>query len=158
MMNKRNALISLSAAALVTIAWSEGYREHAYDDGVGVQTIGFGTTGGVKAGDSITPERALGLLYRDASQITAQIASSSCVGDVLVYPHEADAFVSLAYNIGAGAFCKSTLVKKLKQTPPDYAGACTEILRWNKARGRVLAGLKKRRQQEYELCMQGDSK
>jgi lysozyme len=152
MLNKRNALISLSAAALVTIAWSEGYREHAYDDGVGVQTIGFGTTEGVKAGDRITPERALGWLYRDASVITAQI--SNCIGDVPVYQHEGDAFVSLAYNIGAGAFCKSTLVKKLKQTPPDYAGACTEILRWNKARGRVLAGLKKRRQQEYELCMQ----
>ena len=154
MMNKRNALIGLSAAALVTIAGFEGYRSSAYDDGVGVQTIGFGTTENVKAGDKITPERALGLLYRDANDIAARIAG--CVGDVPVYSHEADAFVSLAYNIGASAFCKSTLVKKLKQTPPDYAEACAQILRWNRAGGRVMAGLKKRRQQEYELC-RGDS-
>ncbi len=158
MPSKRNALIGLSAAALVAIAWSEGYREHAYDDGVGVQTIGFGTTSGVKPGDKTTPERALGLLYRDASEMVAQLSRPGCIGDVPVYPHEADAFVSLAYNIGSSAFCKSTLVKKLKQTPPDYAGACSEILRWNKAGGRVLPGLKKRRQQEYELCRQGDSK
>lgn len=156
MMNKRNALIGLSAAALVTIAGFEGYRGNAYDDGVGVQTIGFGTTEGVKAGDSTTPERALGLLYRDANDIAARIAG--CVGDVPVYPHEADAFVSLAYNIGASAFCKSTLVKKLNQTPPDYAGACAQILRWNRSGGRVMAGLKKRRQQEYELCTQGGGK
>lgn len=152
-MNKRSALIGLSAAALVTIAGFEGYRGSAYDDGVGVQTIGFGTTAGVKPGDRITPDRALGLLYRDANAITAQIAD--CVGPVQVWPHEADAFVSLAYNIGATKFCGSTLVKKLKLTPPDYVGACAEILRWNRAGGRVLAGLQKRRQQEYEQCMGG---
>ncbi|AKH36884.1 MULTISPECIES: lysozyme [Nitrosomonas] len=158
MQNKRNALISLSAAALVAIAWSEGYREHAYDDGIGVQTIGFGTTSGVKAGDKTDPVRALGLLYRDANEMVTQLSRPSCIGDVPVYQHEADAFISLTYNIGASAFCKSTLAKKLKQNPPDYAGACTEILRWNKAGGRALAGLKKRRQQEYELCTYGDNK
>ncbi|SFM83849.1 lysozyme [Nitrosomonas communis] len=156
MQNKRNALISLSAAALVAIAWSEGYREHAYDDGVGVQTIGFGTTLDVESGDQTDPVRALGMLYRDANEITKQI--SRCIGDVPVFQHEGDAFVSLAYNIGATAFCKSTLVKKLKQTPPDYTGACTEILRWRKAGGRVLKGLLKRRQEEYELCMHDNNK
>lgn len=78
--------------------------------------------------------------------------------DAPVYPHEADAFVSLACNIGASTFCKSTLVKKLKQTPPDYAGSCAKILRWNRAGGRVMAELKKRRQWEYELCTQSDGK
>lgn len=154
-MKGRNTLIALSASVLVMIAGVEQYRGTAYDDGVGVQTIGFGTTQGVKVGDKTDPVRALGMLYRDANEITEQIAQ--CVGDVPVHQHEADAFVSLAYNIGAGAFCRSTLVKKLKQKPPDYEGACAEILRWDKAGGKVMAGLTKRRKQEYQLCVEGGS-
>ncbi|SFJ07726.1 lysozyme [Nitrosomonas sp. Nm34] len=150
-MRTRNSLIALSAFVIVSIAGLEQYRGVAYDDGVGVQTIGFGTTEGVKAGDKTDPVRALGMLYRDASEITEQI--SKCVGDVPVYQHESDAFISLAYNIGASAFCRSTLVKKLRRDPPDYLGACQEILRWDKAGGKVMAGLTKRRQQEYQLCM-----
>ena len=73
-MNKRDALISLSAAALVTIAGFEGYRGSAYDDGVGVQTIGFGTTLDVESRDQTDPVRALGMLYRDANEITKQIS------------------------------------------------------------------------------------
>jgi len=61
--------------------------------------------------------------------------------------------VSWAYNVGAGAACRSTLVKKLKQTPPDYEGACRELLRWTYAGGRVLPGLVKRREKEYRMCM-----
>jgi lysozyme len=135
------------------IAGFEGYRGTSYDDGVGVQTIGFGTTQGVKAGSRTDPVRALGYLYRDANEITEQI--SHCIGDVPLHQHEADAFISLAYNIGAGAFCRSTLVKKLKRDPPDYLGACREILRWNKAGGNenVERGLTNRRNQEYQLCM-----
>ncbi|SFN18982.1 lysozyme [Nitrosomonas communis] len=151
MSKARNSAIGISALALVMIASFESYRGTSYDDGVGVQTIGFGTTEGVKAGDRTGPVRVLRMLYRDANEITKQI--NECVGDVPVFQHEADAYVSLAYNIGATAFCRSTLVKKLKQTPPDYLGACTEILRWDKAGGRVLPGLTKRRQQEYQLCM-----
>ncbi|WP_430233969.1 lysozyme [Nitrosomonas communis] len=150
-MRARNSIIGLSAAAIVMIASFEGYRGNSYDDGVGVQTIGFGTTANVKPGDKMDPVRALGLLYRDANEITEQVAQ--CVGDVPVHQHEADAFISLSYNIGPTAFCRSTLVKKLKQSPPDYLGACNEILRWDKAGGRVLPGLTKRRQQEYQLCM-----
>jgi len=50
------------------------------------------------------------------------------------------------------AFCTSTLNKKLNQL--DYAGACQELLKWNKAGGKVLEGLTKRRQEEYKQCTQ----
>lgn len=143
--------LALSGAALIGIANHEAYRGKAYDDGVGVQTIGFGTTAGVKKGDTITVERALVRLGNDVDRFETEM--KRCLGDVALYQHEWDAYVSLTYNIGYGGFCKSSIVKKLKQAPPDYAGACTSILLWNKAGGRVLPGLVKRRQDEYRKCM-----
>lgn len=143
--------LSLSAAALVGIATHEGFRDRAYDDGVGVQTIGFGTTEGVKPGDRITVERALIRLLDDADRMQRELRA--CIGDVPMYQHEWDAVVSWAYNIGTGAACKSTLVRKLKAQ--DYAGACNELLRWDYAGGKRLAGLTKRRQAEYRQCMGG---
>lgn len=149
-------LIAASALAVSGIAVHEGYRSHAYDDGVGVQTIGFGSTrredgSPVRAGDTVTPERAVVRLGRDVDRIWREAAA--CIGEVPLAQHEADAFASLAYNIGGPAFCGSTLVKKLKQTPPDYAGACREILRWTRAGGVELAGLKRRREAEYRQCI-----
>lgn len=151
-------LITVSALTLAGIAGWEGYRRTAYDDGVGVQTVGFGSTTHadgrpVRPGDTITPERAVLRLAQDADRLWREAAA--CIGDVPLAAHEAAAFQSLAYNIGASAFCRSTLVKKLRQTPPDYAGACREILRWNRAGGRVLPGLTKRREAEYRMCTEG---
>jgi lysozyme len=140
--------LSISAAAIIGIAAFEGFRDRAYDDGVGVQTIGFGTTAGVKPGDRIDPVRALVRLGEDADTISREMAA--CI-KVPVAQHEYDAFASFAYNVGAPAFCRSTLARKLNAG--DYAGACAELLRWTKAGGRELAGLVKRRQAEYEQCM-----
>lgn len=143
------AALSLSAAALVSIALHESYREDAYlptrDDR---PTIGFGTTDGVKLGDRTTPERALVRLLADASKF--ERAVKRCA-PVVMHMHEFSAFVSLTYNIGEGAFCGSTLARKLKVG--DYAGACREILRWDKQAGKVLPGLTKRRQAEYRQCI-----
>lgn len=152
------ASLAVSALAVAGIAVHEGYRARAYDDGVGVQTVGFGSTtredgGPVKPGDTVTPERAVLRLAQDADRIGREIAA--CIGDVPLHQHEFDAYASLAYNVGSGAFCRSTIVKRLKQTPPDYAGACAEIKRWTRAGGRELPGLIKRREAEYRLCMEG---
>ena len=139
--------LSLSAAALVGIATHEGYVGQAYRDIVGVWTIGFGTTEQVKAGDKIDPVRALQRKMADVQKFEG--ALKQCV-KVPLHQHEYDAFLSLAYNIGPGAFCGSTLVRKLNAE--DYAGACAEILRWDKAGGKTVAGLTKRRQAEYRQC------
>ncbi|GAB4112858.1 MAG: hypothetical protein Fur0019_19260 [Tibeticola sp.] len=139
------------------MAVHEGYRSRAYDDGVGVQTVGFGTTrredgSPVQKGDTLTPERAVVRLAAESDAIGRQIAA--CIGDVPLHQREFDAFASLAYNIGPAAFCRSTIVKRLKQTPPpDYAGACAAIKMWTKAGGRVLPGLVKRREAEYRRCV-----
>lgn len=148
--------LGASAIAVAIIAGFEGYSGRAYDDGVGVHTVGFGTTRHpdgqpVRPGDSVTPQRAVVMLARDADRIAQQLAA--CIGEVPLARHEWDAFVSWAYNVGSAAACNSTLVKRLRQTPPDYAGACRELLRFTRAGGRELPGLVKRRQAEYRLCI-----
>lgn len=138
----------LSAAMLVGIAVHENYREEAYIPVKGdVPTIGFGSTEGVKIGDKTDPVRALIRLQKSADEYAQAVKRCA---PVPMYQHEFDAFVSLTYNIGAGAFCGSTLARKLNAG--DYEGACNEILRWNKFRGKPLAGLTKRREEEHRLC------
>jgi lysozyme len=139
----------LSASTLVGIALHEQYRGDAYlptpND---VPTVGFGTTSGVKLGDKITPERALVRLLADAGKF--EQAVKRCA-PVPMHQHEFDAYVSFTYNVGEGAFCSSTLAKKLNAG--DYPGACRELLRWDKQAGKTLRGLTIRRQAEYRQCM-----
>lgn len=143
------ASLVLSASTLVGIALYERYRPDAYVPVPGdALTIGFGSTEGVKPGDKITVERALVRLLADAS--TFERAVKRCA-PVPMHQYEFAAFVSLTYNIGEGAFCGSTAARKLREL--DYDGACREILRWDKFRGQPLAGLTKRRQTEYRMCV-----
>ena len=142
------AALTLSASALVGIALHEGYRDTAYIPVPGdVPTIGFGTTEGVKMGDRITPPKALARALTDVQKFEG--ALKQCVR-VPLHQYEYDAFVSLAYNIGSGAFCGSTLVRKLNAG--DYARACAEIDRWAYAGGKRLPGLVKRRAEERARC------
>ena len=141
--------LTLSASALVGIAVHEGYRGEAYIPVKGdVPTIGFGTTAGVKSGDTIEPVQALVRKLADVQRFEG--ALQQCVR-VPLHQHEYDAFLSLAYNIGPGAFCGSTLVRRLNAG--DYAGACAEILRWDRFRGEPLRGLTLRRQAENRQCL-----
>jgi len=141
--------LSLSASALVGIATWEGFRSTAYIPIPGdVPTIGFGTTTGVKMGDTIDPVKALQRKIVDISKFEG--ALKQCVTAPLAQ-QEYDSYLSLAYNIGPTAFCNSTLVKKLNSQ--DYAGACKEILRWNRAGGKVVQGLSNRREAEYRPCI-----
>jgi lysozyme len=145
------ASLMLSALGMIGIANHEQFVGHTYKDAVGVNTIGYGTTAGVKPGQTITPERALIRLGQDIGQFEKGIKACLPV-DLPLHQYEWDAYVSLAYNIGTGAFCRSSIVRKLKQDPSDYAGACESILLFNKAGGKVLKGLVVRRQAEYKLC------
>ncbi|ACO74987.1 Lysozyme [Laribacter hongkongensis HLHK9] len=98
-------------------------------------------------GDRITSPKALARALTDVQKFEG--ALKQCVR-VPLHQHEYDAFVSLAYNIGSGAFCSSTLVQKLNAG--DYAGACAEIDRWTYAGGIRLPGLVKRRAEERARC------
>lgn len=149
------AALVLSAAGLVGIVAHEGYSDKPIVPVKGdVLTLGFGTTGGIKPDDRTTPPKALARAMLDIQSYEG--ALKRCVVAPL-YQHEYDAFVSLAYNIGPTAFCKSTLVKKLNAG--DYAGACAEIRRWTWFNGKdcnrpenKCSGLANRRESEYRQC------
>ena len=144
------AALVLSASSMVGIAVHEGYRDRAYIPVAGDRpTKGFGDAQGVKLGDTTDPIRALIRLNQQVEVFQKEM--KQCIGDIPLYQYEWDAYVSLTFNIGSGAFCKSTLVKLLQQQ--DYVGACTQILRWDKFQGRPLSGLTKRRQEEYSKCI-----
>jgi lysozyme len=144
------ASLTLSASALVGLAVHEGYREEAYIPVKGDRpTLGFGDAQGVKTGDRTDPVRALIRLNYQADVFQQQMRQ--CIGDVPMYQYEWDAIISWSFNVGARAACGSTLVKKLQAF--DYAGACQELLRWDRFQGSVLPGLTKRRQSEYRQCM-----
>lgn len=146
--------LALSAATLVALLTHEGYRDTAYVPVAGDKiTVGFGSTfrddgKPVRMGDTITPvkalQRSLAHLQKDEAGIKGCVTSP-------LYQSEYDAYLSLAYNIGVPAFCKSTLVKKLNAG--DYSGACSEVLKWDKFRGAPLRGLTIRRKKEYEQCV-----
>lgn len=141
--------LSLTAAGLISIATWEGFKGEAYLPVPGdVPTIGFGSTEGVKLGDTISVPDALNRLEKDVR--AAEDAVRSCV-TVPLTQGEMDAYISLAFNIGGEAFCGSTLVKKLNAG--DYRGACEEIKRWHFAGGKSLKGLVDRRAAEYRRCI-----
>ena len=143
------AALSLSAIGLLGIADFEGFREQAYVPVEGdVLTIGFGSTSGVREGDTISVTDALHRL--DADTKAAQDAVRRCV-KVPLTQSEFDAYTSLAFNIGGARFCSSTLVKKANAR--DYAGACSELKRWVYCGGQRLAGLERRREKEYQMCI-----
>lgn len=148
------AVLVLSAAGLLGITGSEGFTEKAVVPVAGdVPTIGHGSTrrpdgSPVRMGDTITRQEALIWAKADIARFESTL--KRCV-TVPLTPGEYDAYVSLAYNIGPGAFCKSTLVRKLNAG--DYPGACAEIKRWDKMGGKRLRGLTARREREYRQCV-----
>jgi lysozyme len=148
------AALSLSAAAFGGIALKEGYSTQAIIPVPGDRpTIGLGSTfdergNPVRMGDVITPPQAIA---RSLAHIAKdETAMKACVTAPLTQG-EYDAYVSLVYNIGADAFCRSTLVRLLNAG--NYQAACDQILRWDRFQGKPLRGLTIRRQVEHKKCM-----
>ena len=140
--------LGIGAALLVSVMMHEGYTDKAVIPVPGdVPTIGVGRTEGVHMGDKTEPVREMMMLLKNLDKYGNGI--KACI-NVPLYQYELDAFVSLAYNIGINAFCNSTLVKKLNAG--DYAGACEQIMIWDKFKGKPLKGLTNRRSEEYRTC------
>ena len=141
----------VSTAGINLICSFEGLKLKAYDDGVGVWTIGFGTTiypNGIKVkkGDTCTTEQAKAYMAHDLKKFESAVNSAVTVP---INQNQFDALVSLTYNIGTGAFKESTLLKKLNAG--DCRGASAQFAVWNKGGGRVMQGLVNRRAVEREL-------
>mgnify|MGYP003382593463 CR=1 FL=1 len=140
--------MNISPAGITLIQAHEGLRLTAYRDPVGIWTIGYGSTGGVRRGMTITRDQAVLRLYHDVDDAEATVNNRVTVP---LSQSQFDALVSLVFNIGGGAFRKSTLLQKLNAG--DYAGASNEFMRWIKAKGRVLGGLVTRRAAERALFL-----
>ena len=138
------------SAAIVVVGAFEGYSATAYPDIIGVPTICYGETKGVHLGDKATRAQCDEKLSSRLVEFNEGV--NSCI-NVDLPDSRRVAFVSLAYNIGTAAFCKSTVVRKINAG--DVAGSCDAILMWNKAGGSVRNGLTQRRKKERELCLQG---
>lgn len=147
----KDSIMNIGVRGLSLIKEFEGLRLEAYDDGVGVWTVGYGTikypTGvRVKRGDKITLQQAETYLKND---LKWAVETVSKVIKVPITQNQFDAMVSLTYNIGATAFTSSTLARKLNAK--DYNGASAQFLVWNKAGGKVMNGLVRRREAEKKL-------
>lgn len=131
--------------ALDLIRRFEGCSLTAYRCPAGVWTIGWGETRGVKEGDVWTQEQADEILRRRATQFMLA-AIKRCPQLLREPPERLAACTSLAYNIGVGAFAASSVARHTARS--DYTRAADSFLLWNKAGGRVLRGLTRRRQAE----------
>lgn len=140
--------MNIAKPGLDLIKSYESLSLKAYRDSGGVPTIGWGSTRGVRMGMQISQEQAESRLRDDLH--TAESAVNRYV-TVPLSQHQFDALVSLTFNIGTGAFQKSTLLRLLNAG--RYSDAADQFRRWNKANGRVLPGLVKRRAAERALFL-----
>ena len=147
--------IAGSAAALALavnfIGGWEGSETTAYWDHFGqVWTVCSGETRGVGQGDSYSQAECDAMLANGILDFERQL--DACLTDEDAIPVNAKiAFVSWTYNVGAGAACGSTLVRKANAG--DLDGACRELPRWNRAGGQVIRGLSNRRGAERAMCL-----
>lgn len=144
----------INKAALDLIKSFEGLKLTAYLDIVGVPTIGYGCTHGLTKADvdgkrTITEAEAEEMLMSELAKFEAGV--ENCV-NVQINENQFGALVAFSYNVGTGALQKSTLLKMLNSG--DISGAAEQFLRWNKAGGKEVAGLTRRRQAERSLFLQ----
>lgn len=137
---------TLSEAGLELLKKTEGFSATPYPDHKGF-SVGYGHL--IKSGESlsmVTKDEAEQLLLGDVQWAEQAVRTSV---NVPLNSNQFDALVSLAYNIGQGAFKSSTLVKKLNAG--DYEGAADQFALWNKASGAINSALVSRRAQEADL-------
>ena len=140
-MNIVKRAVAVSAIGIASIIGYEGVSTIAYPDAVGVPTICYGYTENVFLGMSKTKQECVYLLKKEIDKRTKYILDNYS-GPIT--QGELDAYVSFSYNVGIGAFSRSTLFKKLKSG--DHIGACNELLKWVYAKGKKLPGLVARRE------------
>ena len=142
--------MKINDAGIALIKSAEGLKLDSYRCPAGVATVGYGHTGpDVRIPMTITPGEAERLLHEDLARFENGV--TNCLGGCATNPNQFSAMVSLSYNIGLGNFATSTVLKRHKLG--QYAGAANAFLLWDKAKGKVLPGLTRRREDERELYL-----
>ena len=138
--------MKISLEGLSLIKKFEGLRLKAYMCSANVLTIGYGHTGGVKETDKITLEEADSLLKKDIAKFEEYVSDNVMVK---LNQSQFDALVAWTFNLGPGNLRESTMLKKLNNQ--EYESVPFEMRRWNKAGGKTLDGLIRRREAESLL-------
>lgn len=138
--------MNIGTKGLDLIKFFEGLELNAYQCAAGVWTIGYGHTKDVQQGMTISEARANEMLAEELNEYESYING---LVTVELNQDQFDAMVSWVYNLGVGNLKASTLLKVLNAG--DYDGVPAQMMRWNKAGGKVLEGLTKRRQAEADL-------
>lgn len=152
---RSSSVATFLAIAIPLIAAWEGKRNDAYLDIVGVPTICYGHTMGVQIGDFMTDAECDQLLRSEVLEYREGLHtyfSDETLDKRLPATRDA-AYVSLAYNVGIRGAGRSTATRRLNAG--NIIGGCEALTWWNRAGGRVVRGLVRRRAAEYELCMRG---
>ncbi len=123
----------------------------AYLDIVQVPTACDGITKGIRIGQRFTEAQCTAMLEHEL--VVHAEAVIACVPQLYGRDREAPAAVSLAYNIGGPSFCRSTAARHFRAR--EWRKGCDALLMWNRAGGRVVAGLVNRRQRERDICLNG---
>lgn len=137
--------------ATVTVAHWEGERRTPYLDVGGIPTVCFGDTKDVEMGRTYSAAECEERLERQLIAHAEPVLA--CVPQLRGRPYQTAAAVSLAYNIGTGAFCKSTLAGHFRAG--RWREGCDGFLAWRYAGGREVQGLLNRRREERALCLRG---
>ena len=138
--------MKIGTKGLEMITHFEGLELNAYQCAAGVWTIGYGHNKGVQKGMVISEDTANEMLVEELNEYENYI---NTLVNVELNQNQFDAMVSWVYNLGGGNLKASTLLKVLNAG--DYAGVPAQMMRWNKAGGKVLEGLTRRRQAEADL-------
>ena len=137
---------TINDLGLALIKSFENCKLEAYQDQVGVWTIGWGHTGNVYAGQEITQDEADALLETDLTKFENGVSN---LVKVPITDNQFAALVSFAFNLGLGALGGSTLLKLVNAQ--DIDGASLEFLKWDHAGGKPSDGLLRRRTAESML-------
>jgi lysozyme len=138
--------LNISQEGLDLIKKFEGCELKAYQDSVGVWTIGYGHTKGVEEGQEITQDEAEDMLASELDEYEGYIRD---MVECDLEQNQFDALVAWVYNLGPTNLRSSTMLKRLNKK--DFDDVPNQIKRWDKAGGKVLAGLVRRREAESLL-------
>ena len=150
-MKRKDNLTTCSNECVDLIKHFEGVKLKSYQDSVGVWTIGYGSTLGIKEGVEISEQEAEDLLIHDISRFESGVSD---LINVPLYQHEYDALVSFSFNLGSGALQRSTMRSLINNR--RYEGAAEEFGKWVYAGGNILLGLQRRRDAERLMFLGED--
>lgn len=138
------------AIATTCVAGFEGIRQVAYRDPVGIPTICFGETKGVRMGQKASMDECKAMLADSLED--ANNGVNRCIHKP-INDNQRAALVSFTYNVGTGSLCKSGVARRFNAG--DATGGCNELTKWVYAKGIKLPGLVRRRDEERKICLAG---